>query len=288
MSSKAKLRFAILSASFLVFNPFGAAKPSNPPPPPPPAAPDLRATKPVVVCVNCEEPFDASTHQEILNELLNNPYISELRKASYYQDIVHQFESKAHFDNCDFDSTLDYIDSLMGEAKAHAEAAQHAKSTNDKQALETEVKSAFWAIGQTLHAVQDFYAHSNYVEIEAPKVAKVTDIKIVEPWKPEGRDLINQEQKIGLISGVVFWGLPQKCPAGTLSHGDLAKDSADTKSGKKLIARLQNISQYRIAVFLAREASINLISDAFKRWPILAEVNGKNVAFDMFIDRRGI
>jgi hypothetical protein len=288
MSSKSKLRLAILSAFVLVFNPCKATETSNLAAPPPPAEPDLRGTKPVVVCVNCEEPFDAATHQKILTELLNNPYITELRKASYYQDIVHQFESKAHFDNCDFDSTLDYIDALMGEAKIHAEAAQRAKSSNDKTALETEVKSAFWTLGQLLHAVQDFYAHSNYVEIEAPKVAKVTDIKIVEPWKPEGREFINQGRKMGLISGVVFWGFPQKCPAGTLSHGDLAKDSADTISGKKLIAHLQNISQYRVAVFLAREASTNLISDAFKRWPILEEVNGKNVAFDVLIDRRGI
>jgi hypothetical protein len=143
-------------------------------------------------------------------------------------------------------------------------------------------------LGQALHGVQDFYAHTNYVELQTPKVKKVTDFEIIAPWRMDGRDRIGQIRREGLISGFVFWGFPQKCPSGTMSHGDLAKDSADTKSGKQLVAHLQNLNRYRIAVFLAREASLNLMRDAFKRWPLLSEVNGKNVAFEILLDRRGI
>ena len=71
-----------------------------------------------------------------------------------------------------------------------------------------------------------------------------------------------------------------------MSHRELAKDSETTKSGKKKVPHLQNITQYRIAVFLAREASLELFRDAFKRWPLLKEVNGPNVAFEVLVDRR--
>ncbi len=283
----ALLFIAGLTCALSVARSTEASKPS-PPPPPPPTVPDMRETNPTVICVDCGEPFDAETHQKILEKLLNNPYIAELRKVSYFQDIVHQFESKAHFDNCDFESTMDYITSLLEDTKTQIEAAQLAKASGNVQAMEAAAKRAFFALGQVLHAVQDFYAHSNYVELQTPKVTKVTDIKIVEPWRQEGRDSIKQAQQAGLISGVVFWGFPQKCPSGTMSHADLAKDSADTKSGKKLVTNFQNLSQYRIAVFLAREASTNLIRDAFQRWPLLKEVNGENVAFEILIDRRGL
>lgn len=39
---------------------------------------------------------------------------------------------------------------------------------------------------------------------------------------------------------------------------------------------------------LAREASQDLIDDAFRKWPLLKEVNGKHMAFEVLVDRRGL
>lgn len=86
----------------------------------------------------------------------------------------------------------------------------------------------------------------------------------------------------------MFWGVPQKCPSGTISHGKLAKDAGDTESGKVAVAHLQNISQYKIAVYLAREASLQLLVDAFQKWPLLKELNGEAVALDVLVDRRNV
>lgn len=237
-------------------------------------------------CVGCDEPFDMPTHKKVLEGLVNNPYLAELRKALYVQDLWHQFESKAHFDNCDFDNALDYVDSLVDEAGTHVAAIEKAKASGDRTGMQTAAKKAFFALGQALHAVQDFYAHSNYVELQAPKVQVVTDLEIIRPWRKEGRDRIAELRKGGLISGVVWWGLPQKCPSGTKSHDDLAKDSEKTKSGGTRVAHLENRSRYQIARFLAREASEQLMTDAFKRWPLLKEVNGENLAFELIIDQR--
>lgn len=267
---------------------------ANPPKPSPPPTdvPDLRAVKPVVVCGNCYKPFDTSTHKQVLDGLVANKYIGELRKALYLQDSYHQFESKAHFDNCAFGDAIGYIDSLLAEIETHVEAAKGSKDRGDTDAVETSMLKAFFALGQALHGVQDFYAHSNYVELSVDKVKKSTDIEVIAPWRKSGKDRINEMVGLpagkGLVSGFVFWGFPQTCAPGTLSHADLAKDKATTPSGKVKVAHLENRSRYQIAVQLAREASQELINDAFRRWPLLKETNGENVAFEVLVDRRGI
>lgn len=267
----------VLSSSAL-----GTEKPVSPPP----NVPDLKAVKPIVVCVDCDEPFDTTTHKKILEGLLNNPYVAQLRKALYLQDSYHQFESKVHFDNCDFDDASSYIAELLKETDSHVTKAQRAKADNKTEEMQKSAADAFFALGQALHGIQDFYAHSNYVELQAPKVKAVTDIEIVPTWTAKGQERITALQNEGLVSGYVWWGAPQKCPSGTMSHEKLAKDSAQTVSGKRVVPHLQNYSQYRIASFLAREASLKFLAYSFKRWPLLKELNGENLAFETLVDRR--
>lgn len=283
------MRIGPVVALLVAFAGAGSAEGTKPPPPPPPAVvPDMKVTKPAALCISCDRPFDFPNHKEILEGLVSNPYVGELRKALYFQDTFHQFQSKAHFDNCDFDSSTEYLASLLEEIETHVADAQRAKSEGREPAFQEAVKRSFFTLGQALHSVQDFYAHTNFVEMQVPKVKKVQQLEIIAPWRKEGVERIRKLREEGLVSGYVFWGLPQKCPAGTPDHHDLAKDSAKTKSGKKLVPHLQNLSQHRIAVFMAREASVLLMQDAFRRWPLLKEVNGDHVAFEVLIDRRGL
>ena len=55
---------------------------------------------------------------------------------------------------------------------------------------------------------------------------------------------------------------------------------------ERQVAQLQDITQYRVAVFLAREDSLALLRDAYKKWPLLKQVAGPNVFLDVIIDRR--
>lgn len=256
------------------------------PAPPKPVVPSLLEAKPPILCVDCDQPFDATTHKKVLEGLANNLYLGELRKALYLQDTYHQFESKAHFDNCDFDASIAYIDELYAETGRYADEAAKAKAVGNMDAMQKATLSAFFALGQALHGVQDFYAHTNYVELQVGGVKSVTDIPLVLAWRAEGKVRIAELRKAGLISGFVFWGFPQRCPNGTISHGKLAKDAATTTSGKVPIAHLNNLNQYKIAVFLARETSLQLMTDAFKKWPLLKELNGEFVALDVLVDRR--
>lgn len=262
----------------------------SPPKPPRPSedVPELRAVKPIVVCGDCDHPFDTASHKQVLDGLLSNKYVGELRKALYLQDTYHQFESKVHVDNCDFDESISYIDDLLAEVDGHVAIATAEKDKGDKVAIEASILKAFFALGQALHGVQDFYAHTNYVEMSVGQAKKSTDINIVLPWKQSGKVLIKELTGKGLVSGYVFWGFPQKCPDGTPSHANMAKDKATTPSGVIKVPHLENRSRYQIAMQLASRASQELIDDAFRRWPLLKEINGENVAFEVFVDRRGL
>jgi Heterokaryon incompatibility protein Het-C len=265
-------------------------QPAGTPKPPPPSevVPDLSQVKPTIFCGDCDQKFDPATHKEVLDGLVANPYMSQLRKALYMQDVIHQFSSKAHFDNCDFENSITYMGELLSEVDGHVVTANRAKENGDQALVESTVEKAFFALGQALHGIQDFYAHTNYVELTVGQVKKSTDIPIVSPWRDAGKAKIANFSGQGLVSGYVFWGLPQKCADGTPSHSELAKDKATTPSGKVKVPHLQNRNRYQIAAQLARADSQVLIDEAFRRWPLLKEVNGQYTAFEVLVDRRGL
>ncbi len=255
-------------------------EPMNTTPPP------LQQSHAVAVCVDCDAPFDTATHKKVLKGLVSNPYVAQLRSALFVQDKIHQFESKAHFDNCDFEGAIAYIDSLLAEVDQLAKDAE--KVRGNEVVLRTAVEKVFYSLGQALHAVQDFYAHTNYVELKVQSVKRATDLPLVRVWQPGARDEIKALQEQGLVSGYVFWGFPQICKGHEPSHSELAKDSPTTTSGKIRVPRLRNESQYEIAVFLAREASVTMLRDAFRKWPLIKEANGNDVAFEVLVDNRGL
>lgn len=270
------------------FSAFAAATTPAKPPPPTLKVPELLGSNATAICVLCRDEFDTPTHKEMLANLVANPFNAELRKALYMQDVAHQFESKAHFDNCDFDASMSYVKELLAEVGVHAERAKQAELDKDDQARTAAVKSAFFALGQAVHGVQDFYAHSNYVEMEAPKVSRVSAIRVLPFWTDGGVKDVQKLVATGLKSGFVFWGFPQKCPSGSTSHSDLAKDSESTTSGQVRLAHLQNTSQYTVSADLATRASKQLLVYAYKAWPVLERTAGPNIAFETGPDQRGI
>jgi hypothetical protein len=263
---------------------------TDPPKPPSPNTniPNISKEHTTVICVDCDQPFEFDGHEQANEAILDNPYVDELRKAMYWQDIFHQFESKAHYDNCDFDGATTYIDELLQEVGAYSSDAQRAYDMSDKATTEKFVRKAFFALGQALHATQDFYAHSNYVELKTKNVRGVNEISLIRPWTDDGKRRITNLRKEGLISGFVFWGFPQECAKDTLSHKLLAKDTNDSKSGKVRLPSLENMTQYKVALYLARETSKDLVIYALRTWSILKTINGSNVAFDTLIESRGI
>lgn len=292
-SARSPCKFPLLGVMWVSLSLLGSpidghAESRTKPPAPPLVAPSLDVDVATVVCPSCDQKFEFPGHEEANANLVGNKYVQELRQAMYWQDSYHQFESQAHFDNCAFGESIKYIAELLKEVNAHVASAQGAIDSGSGDAAEGYTKKAFFSLGQALHATQDLYAHSNYVELMSGKYKKVVEIPILHPWEPQHVKRISDLTKSGLVSGYVFWGFPQTCPKGVPSHANLAKDSPTMKSGRVVIPHFENLTRYRVALFLAREASKDLIVYAFERWPLLENMSGKYVAFDVFQERRGI
>ena len=257
------------------------------PDPPPLKWDGLGKMKTVVsVSVSADQPFGFTAHKEA-NAMKAMPKVcfNQLNRAIYWQDTYHQFQSKAHFDNCDFKGALDYIQKLYDEAQ---NLALRAKKENEEVKNET-IKLAMFSLGQALHAIQDFYAHSNYVELMEKRYEEFDDVPSLKFWTEDGRKTLEKlAEAKELHTGRVWWGFPKLCEDSVPSHEELAKDSESTESGEISIEKWEDLSRFQAAQQLSNEASLEFIKDSFKKMPILGEVCGTNAIYTVFVDRRNL
>ena len=232
-----------------------------------------------------ERKFSPFVHKELTPEIrfCSDP----INQAIWMQDIFHQFESRAHFDNCDFHSSASYVTQLREDAKAlliHAKQLQ--KRGVSEYVIRFRVQQAMRILGQALHAVQDFYAHTNYVEMHVKKgTPHIKDIERIPFWTEPGKRMMDEQLKNGLYSGVVFWGFPQKCPDGTLSHHEINKDSEESTAGS-VETPWNGRLQFDAAVELAQLASHEFTVEMFEQYPLLKEVCGDVVFVTRQADHR--
>lgn len=202
-----------------------------------------------------------------------------VNQAQYRQDILMQFHSKAHFDNCDFSNAFSYLNQLHAEAK--------------EAAIQGKTDLALTRIGQALHALQDFYAHSNYIELMevTHENVPISSVPILRLWTAEGQQtvsLLAQQQSQALVSGYVWWGFPQQCPKGVMSHGQMAKDSSDpgTNGANLAIARWGGVTRHQAAWALALRESAAFLRATIASWPELSNKCGIALPLNPSRDRR--
>lgn len=133
-----------------------------------------------------------SIHEEIIKVALGNKFSSRalerISAANVYQDRVRGQIGHAeyHFDDSAFEKSYAYIE----EQRTLTVSALRAN----------DIPSAWSAFGRLTHTVQDFYAHSNYIDLwlaRQPKGARPTAAE-VDPVHP---DLIHAQT---LHSGRVY------------------------------------------------------------------------------------
>lgn len=230
-----------------------------------------------LACVagDCKEldaaPFGTGTHSALVRgaKACSDPLIS----AVYWQDYFHQFESRAHFDNCAFDDTLAYVEELQRAVDDHIQTSRP-----------IDVRKVMFTLGQALHAIQDFYAHSDYVE-RMQSNARFGDVPILPVWTAEGRARVQELARSGMVSGVVWWGAPKYCKAGTATHGEMSKDHRDSGRGAQP-TRWQHWSHFDAAHRLAQEASEAFLRYAFARWPEVGRACGNAMVYVVTPDAR--
>lgn len=157
--------------------------------------------------------------------LLDDEEVGRVVLANMMQDL-DQVYSPIHFDNCTFPEGVDRINSfwLLIEKEGQINP------------------TTLGAFGMLLHTVQDFYAHSNWVELNA-------DRSPVPVWNLEIASLPRE-----IVTGTWFLGHPKKCHSGAPSHDQLNKDSPKSKEGRKAIESGPNAGQTLFA--LAYDAAL--------------------------------
>lgn len=104
---------------------------------------------------------------------------------------------------------------------------------------------ALGAFGRLLHTVQDFYSHSNWIELQANNSP-------IPVW-----DLRVETLPQTIVSGTWFIGAPKRCAEGVPTHEELNKDSPTPKEGQKTITTGPNrgTTLYQLAFTAATAAT---------------------------------
>jgi hypothetical protein len=203
------------------------------------------------VTVGSGPSFATEIHVDFVEKLPAAMACTEvLSRAQWRQDILLATVPKAHFDNCQFEATTAYVQQELDQALVAA--GKHERE---------EVLSA---MGRALHAIQDFYSHSDYVERAAAKYPSLGEIPLLKIWTPDGqKDLIGQVRG-GLISGHVWWEPGNICAVPIKSHSELNKDTPGSLSGKEIIPKW-GLSRFQAALDLAQRASLEFMRDTFAK-----------------------
>jgi hypothetical protein len=138
--------------------------------------------------------------------------------------------SGVHFDNCAFPEGSGRVANCWRLIESEADRFS---------------ERALKAFGGLLHTTQDFYAHSNWIELH-----KSSPIPI---W-----DQAPSSLPAGMFSGTIIQEEPKRCSDGTPGHDELNKDTDGSEEGKKKVAGGPNDGKtyFELAFGAAVDASV--------------------------------
>jgi hypothetical protein len=146
----------------------------------------------------------ALTEQACPDDPTIRDHLTTIVAANLATDL-NQFESALHFDNCTF---------ALGAQRIH----------DLWQLIESDVEiNRYIMFGTLIHTVEDFYAHSNWIELHV-------DDRPVPVW-----DLVVSSLPSGIVSGTFFLDSPKECGPNAPTHEQLNKDSPDSEEGSKVV-----------------------------------------------------
>jgi hypothetical protein len=147
---------------------------------------------------------------------------------------VRQF-SVSHFDNNMIPESMANVELLMTLARSGLNRG--APPATDAERRSVGVALMFF--GEALHAIQDFYAHSTWVEMNRDLVRIGGRIESCPMWNGEGTGasgttVVGGVTVVGTQTG--FVDLP--VPAGSVTHSALNKDNPNTTQGQIAVNRI--------------------------------------------------
>ena len=191
----------------------------------------------------------------------------ELNRAAVRQDLgINAVLAKAHFDGCSFKAGLNYIEEVWNTAVQSSDGAKELFKKGRYASANIYAAGSMLTLGKALHAIQDFYAHSNFTEIQRGNETIFGTIEPIPLWTQLGRDQVTELiAKNGLVSGTVSYQIGQnECGADAKSHGELNKDFDDESAP---IKGWEGRNLHRAAYDLAIQASGMFLEDWFNASP---------------------
>jgi hypothetical protein len=145
---------------------------------------------------------------------------------------------------------------------------------------------ALAALGHVVHSLQDFFMHTNYVELVAASGVARNQVPVLELWSTAS-DATIAGMRPGLVSGSVLWEPRDQCPRGQPTHAALNKDNATTPRGAQVVTPW-DVTHYRAAYDFARSAAVRLVKTRLQSqgWTAVADHCGPNYAIAVTFDQR--
>ena len=206
--------------------------------------------------------MNLNVHEKILRDALGNGNIMSSQalrwiiRANKFCDL-HQFAAERHFDNAPNREIL--CDRWKRGLKTYMDSAIDLSSpTHNATPLLKDRKRALCAFGAATHALADFYAHTNWVELSMAQ----GDYETLAPLLGDVCSV--NDFPVGLESGYFnlrygVRGCPKAGPPPgyTFCHEQIAKDHPDRGHGAEYI-QTAGRTYHALAVSLASRATFQL------------------------------
>jgi len=150
-------------------------------------------------------------------------------------------------------------DANLGSSGVHCDNCAFAEGAARIRACRRAIESepdrfgvrSLRAFGGLLHTVQDFYAHSNWIELHK-------GLSEMPLWDWDQSTLPG-----GILSGTILQEEPKRCSQGTPDHILVNKDSISSEQGKKVVSEGPNKGKtfFELAFEAAVEASILRVNE---------------------------
>ncbi len=196
-----------------------------------------------------------------------------LNKATWHQDLLNFFSAPHHFENCCLPEGIAQINKHL--TAIEADYLRLRQSITLKQQSQLKEKIIFRS-GRILHSVQDFFAHSNFVELMQEKHSTIEEVLTPDFWTPNGQGQILQLIKNGLISEKFFFSFPRRCQGNSTNYRQLGKDNPKKAGGKKIINWRnrhtgRNFTGFEAAMYVAEKSTYHVLFQLFSKFRLLTE-----------------
>lgn len=207
---------------------------------------------------------------EISSETLRS-WRKRLNRSNFYQDIFRFFWARYHFDNCNFSQGIKQVQKFQREIERDYEKLRTAPTRKHRDKYRGRI---IFKTGRIIHALQDFYSHSNFVELNITRFDSIDDVPLVDLWSREGQEQFLDMANDGLESHYFLFSFPKKCTKRPKAH--LSKDPGRSRGGSVSTRWKRSdgskYTAFEAAYFLSEVATTHIFRELFTKYPLLVEM----------------